>query len=459
MLSEMILISIAVLLVINILLSLRAQKKDGKDELAEIILKLDSLDKELQRAEAINRDEFSRSREEQSRTGRSQREELNQIIKNFTETVTNRLTQIANLQKNQLDIFSNQLQALTRTNEEKLEKTKETVEAGLNQIREENSKKLEQMRATVDEKLEVTLEKRLGESFRLVSERLEQVQRGLGEMQSLASGVGDLKRVLSNVKTRGVLGEYQLGSILEQILSPEQYELNVKTKRDSNNIVEYAVKLPGRNDMEKSVWLPIDSKFPTEDYQALLNAYDAGEVSLIEEKTKAMALRIKLCAKDIRDKYLDPPNTTDFAILFLPFEGLYAEALRNVGLFETLQREYKIIITGPTTLAALLNSLQMGFKTLAIEKRSSEVWELLGAVKTEFGNFGDVLRKTQKKLQEASNVIEKAGVRSRAIEKKLRDVQTLPKENSLKLLEIEDESEEGQNELEETPPSDIIQEY
>ncbi|MDP4174398.1 MAG: DNA recombination protein RmuC [Bacteroidota bacterium] len=459
MLSEMILISIAVLLVINILLTLRAQKNAGKGELAEIKLKLDSLDKELQRAEATSRDEFSRSREEQSRTGRSQREELNQIIKNFTETVTNRLTQIANFQKNQLDIFSNQLQALTRTNEEKLEKTKETVEAGLNQIREENSKKLEQMRATVDEKLEVTLEKRLGESFRLVSERLEQVQRGLGEMQSLASGVGDLKKVLSNVKTRGVLGEYQLGSILEQILSPEQYEMNVKTKRDSNNIVEYAVKLPGRDDIEKSVWLPIDSKFPTEDYQALLNAYEAGEVSLIEEKTKAMALRIKLCAKDIRDKYLDPPNTTDFAVLFLPFEGLYAEALRNVGLFETLQREYKIIITGPTTLAALLNSLQMGFKTLAIEKRSSEVWELLGAVKTEFGNFGDVLRKTQKKLQEASNVIEKAGVRSRAIEKKLRDVQKLPKENSLKLLEIEDEPEDDQNELEETPPSDIIREY
>jgi DNA recombination protein RmuC len=253
MLSEMILIStIAVLLVINILLTLRLQKKDGNGELAEIKLKLDSLDKELQRAESINRDEFSRSREEQSKTGRSQREELIQVIKNFTETVTNRLTQIANFQKNQLDIFSNQLQALTRTNEEKLEKTKETVEAGLNLIREENSKKLEQMRATVDEKLEVTLEKRLGESFRLVSERLEQVQRGLGEMQSLASGVGDLKKVLSNVKTRGVLGEYQLGSILEQILSPEQYELNVKTKRDSNNIVEYAVKLPGRNDMEKS---------------------------------------------------------------------------------------------------------------------------------------------------------------------------------------------------------------
>jgi DNA recombination protein RmuC len=261
----------------------------------------------------------------------------------------------------------------------------------------------------------------------MISDRLEQVHKGLGEMQVLATGVGDLKKVLSNVKTRGVVGEYQLAALLEQVLTPEQYALNVKTKPGSRDHVEFAVKLPGPDGTPSSqIWMPLDSKFPTEDYQALVDAYDTGNAEQIEALKKSMANRLKVFAKDIRDKYLEPPYTTDFGILFLPFEGLYAEVLRIPGIFEMLQRDFKVILTGPTTLAALLNSLQMGFKTLAIEKRSSEVWSLLGVVKTEFSIFGDVLEKTHKKLTEAQNVLDQAGRRSRSIERKLRDVELLP---------------------------------
>jgi DNA recombination protein RmuC len=299
-----------------------------------------------------------------------------------------------------------------------------------------NEKKLDEMRATVDEKLQNTLETRLGESFKLVSERLEAVHKGLGDMQQLATGVGDLKKVLTNVKTRGVLGEYQLENLLEQLFTADQYSKNVKTKSGSDALVEFAVKMPGREG--KTIWLPIDSKFPKEDFELLMNAYDNGTAELIEECRRNFVRGIKKCAMDICSKYIDPPNTTDFAILFLPFESLYAEVLRTPGLFESIQRECKINIAGPTTLSAFLSSLQMGFRTLAIEKRSSEVWHLLGAVKTEFGHFGVILDKTQKKLQEASNTIEQAGVRSRAIERKLKAVQELPQEQSLTLLsEIE----------------------
>jgi DNA recombination protein RmuC len=278
----------------------------------------------------------------------------------------------------------------------------------------------------------------LGQSFKIVSDRLEQVHKGLGEMQTLATGVGDLKKVLTNVKTRGVIGEYQLENILEQMMTPEQYAKNVKTKAGSNAMVEFAIKLPGKKEDQQIVWLPLDAKFPTEDYQVLLSAYDNSDAERIETTRKQLASRIRLFAKEIQTKYIDPPHTTDFGIMFLPFEGLYAEVLR-LGLFEAIQREYKIVISGPTTLAAFLNSLQMGFRTLAIEKRSSEVWEILGAVKTEFGKFGTILEKTQKKLRETSNVIEQAGVRTRAIERKLRDVQELPlKETELLLNEPED---------------------
>jgi DNA recombination protein RmuC len=323
--------------------------------------------------------------------------------------------------------FTGQLAALTGTTEQKLEQVRGVVESRLALMQADNSAKLEQMRVTVDEKLHATLEQRLGESFRLVSERLEQVHKGLGEMQNLASGVGDLKKVLTGVKARGVWGEIQLGSILEQILTCEQYARNVATKRGSAERVEFAVRLPGRGEYgQGEVWLPIDAKFPQEDYQVMFDEYERGNLARSEEAARRLEARIRLEARSIREKYLDPPHTTDFAIMFLPVEGLYAEALRRPGLCDALQRECRVIVTGPTTLAAILNSLSMGFRTLAIEKRSSEVWTLLGAVKTEFGRFGDLLDKTQKKLEEAAVTIEQASRRSRTIQRQLTDVQALP---------------------------------
>ena len=294
-------------------------------------------------------------------------------------------------------------------------------------IQEDNARKLEQMRATVDEKLHDTLEKRLGESFKLVSERLELVQRGLGEMQSLANGVGDLKKVLTNVKTRGTFGEIQLASLLEQILAPGQYESNVETRKASGQRVEFALKLPGRDGTSDGmVWLPLDAKFPQEDYLRLVEAQEAADAAGAAEARKQLDRSVREMAKTIRDKYLDPPHTTDFGVMFLPTEGLYAEVLRLPGLFEALQRDFKVMVAGPTTLAALLNSLQMGFRTLAIEKRSAEVWNLLGAVRTEFSKFGVILEKTRKKLVEAGNHIDQAATRTRVIERKLRDVQDVP---------------------------------
>jgi DNA recombination protein RmuC len=311
--------------------------------------------------------------------------------------------------------------------DKKLDELKGAVEAKLTQIQTDNTAKLEEMRKTVDEKLQGTLEKRLGESFKLVSDRLEQVHKGLGEMQTLAVGVGDLKKVLTNVKTRGTWGEVQLGNLLEQILTSGQYEKNVATKAGSADRVEFAIKLPGRDVQDgKTVWLPIDAKFPKEDYERLVEAAEQSDVEAVEQAAKQLESRIKAEAADIHNKYIDIPNTTDFGILFLPTEGLYAEVLRRIGLAESLQRDFRVVVAGPTTLAALLNSLQMGFRTLAIEKRSSEVWTVLGAVKTEFGKFGSVIEKVQKKLQEASNVIDDAVVRKKVVERKLRTVTELP---------------------------------
>ena len=382
------------------------------------------------------REELARNREEASAGSRQGREELAVSFRNFSEALQQRMIEIAQFQKAQLDTFAEQLKTLTGSTEQRFDKLRETVESQLLLIREDTAKKLEQMRTTVDEKLHDTLEKRLGESFKLVSERLELVHKGLGEMQTLANGVGDLKKVLTNVKTRGTLGEIQLGSLLEQILAPEQYEANVATKKGSAGRVEFAVKLPGRDDARRhTVWLPIDAKFPQEEYLRLLEAQEAGDQESAADAAKQLDRVVRESARAIRDKYLSPPDTTDFGIMFLPTEGLYAEILRRPGLFESLQREYKIILTGPTTLAALLNSLQMGFRTLAIEKRTSEVWTLLGAVKTEFATFGTILDKTSKKLQEASNTIDTAAVRSRAIERKLRDVQNLPSIDAAELLE------------------------
>lgn len=402
--------------------------------------RLEAMERQLERTERTLRDELSRSREEAQVLGRQGREENMAAVQNLGDGLLKRMSELAGLQKAQLEIFAEQLKTLTGTNDNALEKMRETLEKRLLAIQEDNAKKLEQMRVTVDEKLHDTLEKRLGESFKLVSDRLEQVQKGLGEMQNLANGVGDLKRVLTNVKTRGTFGEVQLGALLEQVLSPGQYGANVETRKGSGQRVEYALLLPGRDGSEGSVvFLPLDAKFPQEDYLRLVEAQERADAAAADEAGKLLERAIKLAAGDIRDKYLDPPHTTDFGIMFLPTEGLYAEVLRRPGLADTLQRDFKILAAGPTTLAALLNSLQMGFRTLAIEKRSAEVWNLLGAVRTEFSKFGEMLDKTSKKLQEAGNHIEAAATRTRQMERKLKNVQALPSAESQALLGIDGE--------------------
>jgi len=391
-------------------LELNASLKDNRQELNDnldrvsknIESKLQAIKEGIDKNSAVSRDELSKS------------------LKEFGETFSKSVTEFNNLQKEKFEAMENKQDELVKSTELKLEK----------------------MRETVDEKLHKTLEERLGQSFKIVSERLEAVQKGLGEMQNLATGVGDLKKVLSNVKTRGVLGEIRLGNILEQILAPEQYDDNVKTKSGSNDHVEYAIKLPGRDDDGKQVYLPIDAKFPQEDYVRLQTAYDEGDLAGIDAATRSLTNSIKKFAKDIHSKYIDPPNTTDFGIMFLPIEGLFAEVVRQPDLVAHLQRDYKIIITGPTTLAAMLNSLQMGFKTLAIQKRSSEVWKILGAVKTEFNKFGGVLEKAQKKINEANKEIDTlVGTRTRMMMSKLKKVEELPSMDSQNVLENLDQTE------------------
>ncbi len=432
----MLLVVLTVLVVIAIIFLAVLLKRSSNTKLLQFETQLASVEKNQERIEKTLKDEISKNREETANESKRLREEI-----------VNSMTKLSNMQENKFDIFSKQLTALTQTNEQKLDKMRETVEERLKLLQEDNTKKLDQMRETVDEKLHATLEKRLGESFKQVSERLEMVHKGLGEMQSLAVGVGDLKKVLSNVKTRGIFGEIQLGNILEQLLTPDQYAKNVVTKQGSRENVEYAVKFPGKDDSGEIVYLPLDSKFPLEDYHSLVDAYEHGEHAVIEKAAKFLEDTIKKCARDIRDKYIDPPYTTDFGILFLPVEGLYAEVVRRPALLEILQRDFKIMIAGPTTLSAFLNSLQMGFRTLAIEKRSSEVWGLLGAVKTEFGKFGAILEKTHKQLQTASNTIEDAAKKSRTIERKLKNVQGLPSQEAVGLIgNIEEvETEENSN--------------
>jgi DNA recombination protein RmuC len=420
---------ILIAVLILLILLLRRQKTRSQIFLTTVI-------KQQEHSERMVREEFARSRMESAGNSRQVREEVRGTLKFASDSQLKQLGEISGMFKDQLDSFSKQLLEMTRLNQEKLETLRQAVETQLRTLQEDNSRKLEQMRLVVDEKLQSTLEKRLGESFKQVSERLEQVYRGLGEMRNLAVGVGDLKKVLTNVRTRGTWGEIQLSHILEQILTPDQYEVNVATKQTGGERVEFAIKLPGPDShKERVVWLPIDSKFPQEDYQRLLDAQEDADKVLAEKSVKNLETRIKLEARAIREKYIDPPHTTDFGIMFLPVEGLYAEVLRRPGLCDSLQRDYRIVVTGPTTLAALLNSLQMGFRTLAIEKRSGEVWELLGVVKNQFSKFGDVLAQTKKKLQEASNTIDKAQVRTRVIERKLSKVQQLPRTDSAKLLE------------------------
>lgn len=425
------------IILILLLISLHWRQR-GKNE-REFSTRMGLLEAAVDRIERTMREENANSRSETSGNAKALREEVSLSLTRFNESVLNRLNENMTVQASRSETAIRQLERLTQTNEQRMDKLRETIDLKLKEIQQDNGKRLEEMRKTVDEKLNATLERRLGESFKLVSERLELVHKGLGEMQQLASGVGDLKRVLSNVKTRGIWGEVQLGNILEQVLTPEQYETNVATKPNSNERVEFAIKLPGRDKEGTIVWLPIDAKFPQEDYQRLLDAQELADAVLAEEAAKALEIRIKAEAKDIAAKYLSVPYTTEFGILFLPTEGLYAEVLRRPGLCDSLMREQRVVIAGPTTLAALLNSLQMGFRTLAIERRSSEVWALLGAVKTEFGKFGDLLDKTSKKLHEASNSIETAARKSRTIERKLKDVQALPESEETKLIGVEND--------------------
>lgn len=386
------------------------------------------------------KEEMALSRKESADSEKRLREELSSLFKGFGDSLDKRMSESASTQNKNFEGFSIKLTELIDKNDTRMNKVREVIEKKLEFIQKDNGEKLEAMRVTVDEKLHATLEKRFGESFKVVSDRLEAVHKGLGEMQTLALGVGDLKKVLSNVKSRGTWGEAQLSNLIEEILTPEQYEKNVKTKKSSKDVVEYAVKLPGNDEDIKQVWLPIDAKFPLEDYQRLIEAQEQGNLLLIEELSKSLETRIKSEAKDIRDKYLNPPYTTDFGILFVPIESLYAEVLRRPGLFEQIRREYRVIIAGPTTTQVILNSLQMGFRTLTIQKRSSEVWTLLGAVKTEFSKFGDLLEKTHKKMQEASNTIEDAVTKTRTIERKLNKVQNLPVVEAEKLvLEAQEE--------------------
>ena len=424
------------------------QRTGRKDDALEP--QFSALQSGLERVERELRQEMARARQEAAVAARGDREEQAQALDRLAKTLSAQVGQLGTLQGQQLEAFAAQLARLTQSNEQRFEQLRQSVEARLGAMQNDNANKLEEMRKTVDEKLHATLEQRLGDSFKLVSERLELVHKGLGEMQTLAAGVGDLKKVLTNVKTRGTWGEVQLEALLDQVLTAEQYEKNVITRPGSNERVEFAIRLPGGemggND-KQPVWLPIDAKFPMEDYQRLIEAQERAEPVAVELAAKALEQRLRLEAKTIREKYVEPPATTDFAILYLPTEGLYAEALRRSGLADSLQRDYRISIAGPTTLAALLNSLQMGFRTLAIEKRSSEVWGVLGAIKTEFGKFGEALDATRKKLEQATKSIESAGVRTRQIERKLKGVEALPAAEAQARLGALEEIEAVEDEL------------
>jgi len=424
--GELSLLMLGVILILLCVILIRVFRKQTLNDVIRLQHQLNQLDDRLQELLGALKEESAQNRNESARQARLDRDEIGGSLRNVADGLLQRMTENAGMQKDQLDSFARQLVALTRINEEKSEAIRKSVDVQLGTIREENNKKLEQIRTTVDEQLHINLERRVGESFKQVSERLEQVYRGLGEMQHLANGVGDLKRVLTNVRTRGTWGEMQLGAILEQILTPDQYDTHVATKKNSRERVEFALRLPGRGkDPDPVVWLPIDAKFPREDYQRLLDALESADKEAADHHLKQLEMRIRAEAKAIHEKYVAPPQTTDFAVMFLPVEGLYAEVLRRPGLCDAIQREHRIVVTGPTTLSALLNSLQIGFRTLAIEKRTSEVWELLEALKTEFGRFGDALAKTKKKLQEAGNTIDQAAVRSRAISRKLSKVEEI----------------------------------
>ena len=498
---------IALVVVANLVIGIRVIMRYKGIDLKPLWDSFTNFEKDLEDFESYLREEFVRNREEVSRSAKETRTELSSSFHSLSDSVTNRMGQIAGMQGDQLESFSTNLSSLTKTNEDRFSRLIETVdskldtfhttlndnagknrneissalksfqeqfkssvdefntiqekkfdtltarqsemlttserrldtmrnvlEVKLKSIQDDNSQKLERMRQTVDERLQRTLDERLGESFKIVSDRLEQVHKGLGEMQTLANGVGDLKKVLSNVRNRGTLGEYQLEMLLEQILAPEQYAKAVSTKDGSRENVEFVVKLPAKDADGETILLPIDSKFPQNKFQALLDAYETADPESVDTALKELERTIKSLAKDIRDKYLNPPHTTDFALMFLPFEGLYAEVVKRPLLFETLQKEYKVNVVGPSTLAAFLHSLQVGFRTLAIQKRSSEVWNLLGAVKTEFGRFANILEGVQRNLNAASNKIGDATKKTRSMERRLKDVESLPVHETPKYL-------------------------
>lgn len=407
------------------------------DEVSVLRGMREAQEKGMARLERELREELARGRREDTEAAFLDREERAQSSSLLGQAVSTQFGQFGALQAERLEAFARELSRFSLGLDERFERLKTTVENRLLAMQTDNAGKLEEMRRTVDEKLHATLEQRLGESFKQVSDRLEQVHRGLGEMQTLAAGVGDLKRVLTNIKTRGTWGEVQLASLLEQLLTAEQFAANVATRPDSNERVDFAIRLPGRDD-GAVVWLPIDAKFPIEDYQRLQDAQERGDPVAVESAGRAIESRLKAEAKSIHEKYVAPPHTTDFALLYLPLEGLYAEALRRPGLAESLQRDWRVSLSGPSTLAAMLNSLQMGFRTLAIEQRSAEVWAVLGAVKTEFGRFGEALAQTRKKLDEASNSISRAETRTRQLSRKLKDIEALPVAESEQLIGMVD---------------------
>ena len=439
------LLALLALMILNLLLVLWLLFKAPPDNAKEDVLALihagnDKIEREVRREIVDN--------------GRTNRQELGATFATFQQTLTQQSAEAIRIQNTQIDAFGQQLallqktlsdtlivqlQSVSESNARRMGEVRETLEKQLAQLQATNSAKLDEMRKTVDEKLQTTLETRLGESFKQVADRLEQVHKGLGEMQTLAQGVGDLKHLLTNVKTRGIFGEAQLSALLEQVFTVDQYAAQVATQPGSRNTVDFAVKLPGRSGAGEPLWLPIDAKFPNEDYERLLDAQQRADVPGAEAAGKALEVRIRLEAKSISEKYIAPPHTTDFAILFLPTEGLYAEVLRRPGLMESLSRDHRITLAGPTTLLAMLSSLQMGFRTLALEKRSSEVWQVLGAVKTEFSKFGDVLAKIKSNAQTMLNTVDSAEQRSRVMGKALRNVEALPDVDSARLIPVDKE--------------------
>jgi DNA recombination protein RmuC len=431
-------------LVLLVLLLLFFRKKDSGS--AALEAKIAELEKSISKIETALREDFRINREENDRMARENRTELAASLSKTGKEQVEKLEALMNkIEANNRDlrsdiekafkVFADALDKSQRSFNDLQREKFAQLEEKQTKLVDSTEKRLDQMRETVEEKLQKTLNERLGQSFEMVGKQLESVQKGLGEMQTLATDVGGLKRVLSNVKMRGSLGEVQLSMLLEQILAPDQYAQNVRTKEGSSDLVEFAIKLPGRDDDQDQIWLPIDAKFPSDAYEQLQNAYDAGDTLVVDAAQKNLENMIKKMAKDISEKYLDPPHTTDFGIMFLPFEGIYAEVVRKASLLEELQKQYKVIVTGPTTLAAILNSLQMGFRTLALQQRSSEVWRVLGAVKTEFDKFGGLLQKAQKNINAASDTVEELlGKRSKAISRKLKDVEALPASEAQQLL-------------------------